>query len=681
MQKHLKLISFLLAGMLAMSMGGCSLSGKNDSESSTSEGDTNEEKNDESDDSKDEKKKTKEDIRPQDDFYDYVNFDTLAALDIPYGEISVSGFDSKEFEDSVNDIVKEIGKSGKKYPAGSNEQLICDYYNQVLDYKDDGSVEKEIMGNCDRILAAKDISELFDIWGDLEKNYGAESVFRFSVGRDYRDGSEYCLSLYPMDRFFDVALKDIKELSSKCKSANNIARDMHRVMGDDFETANEKGRQMAYLGIDIANATNTDELSQVELLMNTEKTSFDELDSILSNLNGSVTDIFIGSDVKSATDGVYIYDKGQLEAINELITDENLEKWRTYVFASYLYSFGGYIRESNDILRDYNPESKEAEDKTAAAEVRRLLEDRLGEIFAERYYTPELDRAMNKMFGQIIDSYDELIKGADWLSSETRNALLKKLHNIILITAPEPHKTDAADAKLIGRNKYETYKNCAMKFNSESTDKLKRKVDRNEADMSATTINAQYLPCNSINVTVAIMQKPMFDPKASDAENLGRLGAAMAHEIGHAFDSNCINFNPDGKYDPNWINEADKKVLDERADKLAEYYSKFTVMEVYHVKGEKTNGENYADLGAVECITNIIDGETELKTMFENYAKSWCTLMVDTYGIDALMTDEHSPAKVRVNAVLASNSKFNEVYDLKEGDGMYFPPEERVSRW
>ena len=195
------------------------------------------------------------------------------------------------------------------------------------------------------------------------------------------------------------------------------------------------------------------------------------------------------------------------------------------------------------------------------------------------------------------------------------------------------------------------------------------------------TVNAQYLPCNSINVTVAIMQKPMFDPKASDAANLGRLGSVMAHEIGHAFDSNCINYNADGKLDPDWINAKDKEVLNERADKLADYYSKFTVMEVYHVKGEKTNGENYADLGAMECVTNIIDDKDQLRELFENYAQIWCSLMVDTNGIWAINYDEHSPGSVRVNAVLASNKKFNEVYDVKEGDGMYFPPEERVSRW
>ncbi|MBQ6213264.1 MAG: M13 family peptidase, partial [Ruminococcus sp.] len=202
-----------------------------------------------------------------------------------------------------------------------------------------------------------------------------------------------------------------------------------------------------------------------------------------------------------------------------------------------------------------------------------------------------------------------------------------------------------------------------------------------EVDMSAAEFNAQYLPCNCINITVAIMQKPMFDPEGDNAVNLGALGSVVGHEIGHAFDSNCINYNADGIYDPSWLNDADLKVLKERADVLSDYYSKFTIMEVYHVDGELTNGENYADLSGIECVTNLVDDEEELKKLFKSYAESWSTLAVDSDAISTLKLDSHSPAKVRVNAVLASNKKFNEVYDLKEGDGMYIAPEERVSRW
>ena len=49
--------------------------------------------------------------------------------------------------------------------------------------------------------------------------------------------------------------------------------------------------------------------------------------------------------------------------------------------------------------------------------------------------------------------------------------------------------------------------------------------------------------------------------------------------------------------------------------------------------------------------------------------------------IDQIATDEHSPAIIRVNAILATLDAFYEVYDVQPGDGMYIAPENRVSRW
>ena len=418
----------------------------------------------------------------------------------------------------------------------------------------------------------------------------------------------------------------------------------------------------------------------MEMLLELEKKSFAELDDMMNNIDGSVVEMFYGDAVKN-TDGIYIVDEEQLKKINELITDENLEKWQTYVLTSYLSDFGGFIRESNDILSDYNPVSKNTEEDQAVSFVKQMLREQIGELYAEVYYTPELDKGIHELFDEIIGSYDELITNADWLSSEARTLLKKKLHNITLITAPEPHKIDPEDAKLIGADKYETIQNMFKRKREKDIDKLATEVDRNVPDMNPAEYNAQYLPCNSINITVAIMQKPMFDPNGDHAENLGGLGSVVGHEIGHAFDSTLMKYNAEGKYDPEWLPEVDRQALSVRADAMAEYYDGYTIMEVYHVDGKLTSGENYADVGAVECITNIIDDKDELERLFTSYAKSWCSLMVDSDGIDQIFTDEHSPSKARVNAVLSSNEKFNEVYGLKEGDGMYVAPEERVSRW
>lgn len=680
MQKHKKLLALILAAMLTASAVSCSAASKKESskDSSTSSVEGGE-KDDSAEDDKAEEK-NKGDIRPQDDFYGYVNYKTLTEAEIPYGSDAVTPFEPADGKDPVEELIKEIAADNTKFEAGSNEQLVHDIYHQALDYKDDGTAEKEIMGNCDRILAAENINDLFDIWGDLVLNYGSQSMFSFEVMHDYNDGTRYALYLYPVMAFLGTPIKDIAEDSAKCDSANDFARDMMRVMGDDYDTADEKGRQMVYLGLDIAKHTDVDMKFDMDMILDLKETSFDELDSIMSNYDGSFADLFLGSATKKG-DGIYIADKEQLAAINDLMTEEHLEQWKTYILSSYLGSVGSYIRESNDILSDYNPESKEVKEDLAAASIAPLLPSQISEIYAQKYYTPEIDKAIHSIFDEIIGSYRELIEGADWLSADTRKALRKKLDGILLITTGEYHKTDPKDAKLVGRDYYETTKNMVRYMNNKKMELFGSPMDREKPLMTADTVNAQYLPCNSINITVAIMQPPFFDPNMSDAENLGALGSVVAHEIGHAFDSNCIKYNSDGILDPEWINEADRKVLEERADALSDYYSNYTIMEVFHVDGKSTNGENYADLSAMECITNIIDDPEDLKKLFRRYAEIWCGLEVDSSAVERLTTDEHSPGKVRVNAVLASNSKFNEVYDIKEGDGMYVAPEERVSRW
>ena len=46
-----------------------------------------------------------------------------------------------------------------------------------------------------------------------------------------------------------------------------------------------------------------------------------------------------------------------------------------------------------------------------------------------------------------------------------------------------------------------------------------------------------------------------------------------------------------------------------------------------------------------------------------------------------LAYDVHSPEVIRVNAILSTLDCYYEVYDVKEGDGMYIAPENRISRW
>ena len=212
---------------------------------------------------------------------------------------------------------------------------------------------------------------------------------------------------------------------------------------------------------------------------------------------------------------------------------------------------------------------------------------------------------------------------------------------------------------------------------------MSKPKDRKGVRMAMQTMNACYSPImNNITITAAITNAPFFDANAGYYTNLGGLGAVIAHEMVHAFDSNNIVYDQNSVYNPKWISDEDTKVLNERNEKAVSYFeNNFTVFKIHHVDGKKTLGENYADLGGMECVTSLAKNKEDLIKIFENYAVIWGRKVIDTSVIWQLAYDEHSPSVIRVNAILSALNCFYEAYDVKDGDGMYIAPEKRISRW
>ena len=50
-------------------------------------------------------------------------------------------------------------------------------------------------------------------------------------------------------------------------------------------------------------------------------------------------------------------------------------------------------------------------------------------------------------------------------------------------------------------------------------------------------------------------------------------------------------------------------------------------------------------------------------------------------AIVQIKSDPHSPGEFRVKGTLANQAGFYEAFDIKPGDKMYRPPEQRVKLW
>ena len=197
--------------------------------------------------------------------------------------------------------------------------------------------------------------------------------------------------------------------------------------------------------------------------------------------------------------------------------------------------------------------------------------------------------------------------------------------------------------------------------------------------MTPQTFNAVY-NCvnNSVTVPMATFNAPFFDKKADYYTNLGGLGSIIAHEIGHAFDSQGILYDENGNYSPERMSKDRTTGI---SSAVESYFGSRMIMDTFNIDGKLTAGENAADLGGMQVIASMTDDEDSLRLVFESYAKIWATLSVDTDAAKQIVSDVHSPAEIRVNAVLSSVDKFYDVYDISEGDGMYVPSDKRVRVW
>ena len=59
----------------------------------------------------------------------------------------------------------------------------------------------------------------------------------------------------------------------------------------------------------------------------------------------------------------------------------------------------------------------------------------------------------------------------------------------------------------------------------------------------------------------------------------------------------------------------------------------------------------------------------------------WPRLFREEELIKRLETDEHSPSRYRVNGPVSNLEAFYEAFELKEGDALWKPTEERIRIW
>jgi putative endopeptidase len=398
---------------------------------------------------------------------------------------------------------------------------------------------------------------------------------------------------------------------------------------------------------------------------------------------------------------VVIAEKSAIAAEGKLLASVPLRTWKDWTAFHFISGNAQYLPKAFDdakfnfyskTLRDV-PEQR-ARWKRGVDFVNGAVGEGVGQIYVQRHFPAESEQQMHELIGNILAALKEKIQGNSWMDAETKKRALEKLatfdprigHPVKYI---DYSSLDVKRDDLLGN----ALRSARFGWDLELS-RFPKPVDRSLWDMLPQTNNAYYDPTqNQITFPAAILQPPYFDPKADPASNYGSIGATIGHESGHGFDDQGRKFDAKGKLE-DWWTPATAKLYTNHADALVKQYDSYEPIPGVHIKGQLTLGENLGDLGGLEVAyaayrkyvaehgePPVIDGLTGDQRFFIAYGYSWETKQREGALRAQLLTNEHSPAKYRVNGVVRNVDAWYKAFNVQPGDKLYLPPEQRVHVW
>lgn len=612
-----------------------------------------------------------------DDFYAAVNETVLKEYDAE----KTGGWNwFYDLEDKSYQEQKAIIQAAAATPggAGSSEYKLGTLYALATDQAKRDTEGVTYFDNLMKpVMDAATIEELMDALAVLQYSYGFDALLNTEVLALDETPGEYTAQIKDMNFFLDV--RDFADEGYEEENRAHFTDYLARLL---TLAGREQGEKTAGEVYEFVNAI---AMSRTE--GEYKKISVDDLQKQLPNIDLRT---YLGKIFRTMPTELNIKETASLAKLNSYLTADNLSLLKDYVYLANLEKMSVYMTSDMAKARfemeetylgdvtTYDPE------KNAVTQVAALLKWDVGKLYTERNYTAEKRDAVYAMVNEIIAEYEAMLQEEDWLSQETRNRAINKLKAIRLrIGAPDDiDRYLSACVPDPDKGYLENVTTLRREASERLYDSYGQPVDRTVWQILPQELTPCYYPTdNSINIPVSVLEDPYLDAAADEAQNLGALGTIVGHEITHAFDDLGSQYDENGDF-VNWWSAADRKAFEERSEKIVTYYNSYKTPGAMRQDGRQTLGENIADLGSMRCLTRIVEKKNlPVERFFESYANIWAS--TSNALSDALVSgmDEHAADKVRVNAVLGCCELFYQTYNVKDGNGMYIKPENRVGLW
>lgn len=639
-------------------------------------------------------------VRPQDDFYNFVNGNWMKNTEIPSDRSRWGSFD--ELRENTDIVSLGILKSllGKEYKKGSDEQKIGDLYESFVDFdarnKTGIAPIKPYLDKIDKIKTVKDLENYLTEVTPI----GLNPFYGFYVYSHMKNSSQNAVYLGGGDLGLgrDYYQKEDEVNKETLGKYSDFINKIYTYTGE--KTRDLKGPKIVEFEKNIASNLLTVEQQRDDRLQ-FNPYAVKDLKNLSKNID--LAKFLTSSGVK--TDSVIIGELKYFKNIDNLINEKNIPAIKEYMkFHLIDGAAGSLTKELDELNFDFygkqlkGQKEQRALDKRGLEFVNGTVGELLGKIYVKDNFPPAAKANAKEMIDYLFKSFDLHINNLEWMSPETKVKALEKLNKFtVKIGYPDKWK-DYSKLEIVSHKEdgalFKNSLNIRKWYYDYNLSKIGKPVDRSEWGMSPQTVNAYFNPSNNeIVFPAAILQAPFYDFRADAAVNFGGIGAVIGHEVSHGFDDSGAMYDGDGNL-KNWWTEEDNKKFTAAGKALADQYSQYEPVPGAKVNGEFTLGENIGDLGGINVAYDAllmylkdkgnpgkIDGFTPEQRFFISWATIWRTKSTDAALTNQVKTDPHSPGYFRAVGPLENVEGFYKAFDVKKGDKMFKPKEQRIVIW
>jgi predicted metalloendopeptidase len=636
-------------------------------------------------------------VRPQDDFNRFVNGTWIDRTEIPADQSAYGSFNAlrDRSEQAIHDIVEEA--AGAHAAQGTNLQKVGDFYASFMD---SARIEERglapLQDAMDEIASLRSTDQLPTFFARMQR-LGVRGPLGVFVGQDQKNSDAYIVSVSQSGLGLPDRSYYLNDDDKMAQLRDAYVEYLTRILtlADQPDAAGAAQRIMA-LETRIAEIQ-WDRAKNRDRNATYNKMSVADLDGRMPSYSWSA---FLETAGMGQARQVVVRQPDYVEGLDDILASTPVSTWKEYLTAKLISSYAdelpaAFVQARFDFygrtlsgLQEQRPRWKRG-----VSEVQGALGEAVGKLYVERNFKPEAKARMDELVQNLLAAFDAGIDDLEWMSPETKAQAHEKLSKFtVKIGYPDEWRDysalDVHRDDLLGN----AMRSVAFQYD-DMVDRLGEPVDRGRWGMTPQTVNAYY---NSVNNEIvfpaAILQPPFFNVEADDAVNYGGIGAVIGHEISHGFDDQGRKSDGDGNL-RDWWTPADAQAFEARTDALGAQFAAYEPLDGMHINPQLTMGENIGDLSGLAVAYRayhmsldgkeppVIDGFTGDQRFYMGWAQVWRTKMRDEAMRQQLLTNPHSPGNYRAFAPLTNLAPFYRAWDVKPGDGMYRPPEERVKIW